>query len=48
MKYIARAGIPFVVPVHSAIAPDTTVGATAVQIAEVIRAYNQDLADVTW
>jgi hypothetical protein len=46
-EYIARAGIPFLIPLHPGAAPDAAVGATAAQIAEAIRAYNQALADVT-
>jgi hypothetical protein len=46
-EYIARARIPFIIPLHPGAAPDAAVGATAAQIAEAIRAYNQALADVT-
>lgn len=46
-EYIARAGVPFLIPFHPGAAPDTAVNATAAQIAEAIRAYNQALADVT-
>jgi hypothetical protein len=46
-EYIARAGVPFVVPIHPGAAPDAAAGATAAQIAEAIRAYNQAIADVT-
>ena len=46
-EYLARTGVPFLVPVHPGAAPDAAVGATAAQIAEAIRVYNQTLADVT-
>lgn len=46
-EYIARAGVPFVIPRHPGAAPDAAAGATAAQIAEAIRVYNQALADVT-
>lgn len=46
-EYLARAGEPFIIPVHPGPAPVAAVGATAAQIAEAIRAYNQTLADVT-
>lgn len=46
-EYIARTGVPFIIPVHPGAAPDATVGATAAQIAEAIRLYNQALTDVT-
>ena len=46
-EYIARAGVPFLVPVHPGPAPEPPIGATAAQIAEAIRVYNQTLADVT-
>ena len=44
--YLARAGIPFLVPIHPSTAPIAAAGATAVQIAEAIRKYNQALADI--
>ena len=46
-EYLARTGVPFIVPVHPGPAPVAAAGATAAQIAEAIRAYNQTLADVT-
>ena len=46
-EYLARAGVPFIVPRHPGAAPDAAAGATAAQIAESIRIYNQTLADVT-
>lgn len=46
-EYLARAGVPFLVPRHPGAAPDAAAGATAAQIAEAIRVYNQTLADVT-
>ena len=46
-EYLARAGVPFIVPCHPGAAPDAAAGATAAQIAESIRLYNQTLADVT-
>ena len=45
--YLARAGIPFLVPIHPGTAPIAAAGATAAQIAEAIREYNQALADIT-
>ena len=45
--YLARAGTPFEVPLHPGPAPPATIGATAAQLAESIRAYNQALADVS-
>jgi hypothetical protein len=46
-EYLARTGVPFIIPVHPGPAPIAAVGTTAAQIAEAIRAYNQTLADVT-
>jgi hypothetical protein len=45
--YVVRATVPFVVPVHPGPAPVHAVAATAAQIAETIRAYNQQLAEHT-
>jgi hypothetical protein len=46
-EYLARAGKPFIIPVHPGSAPVAAAGATAAQIAEAIWAYNQTLMDVT-
>ncbi|KAI2503218.1 hypothetical protein MHU86_11241 [Fragilaria crotonensis] len=46
-EYLVRAGVPFIVPRHPGAAPDAAAGATAAQIAEAIRQYNQAVADVT-
>jgi hypothetical protein len=43
--YTARAGIAFVIPIHPGPAPMHAVGATAAQIAENIRLFNQDIAE---
>jgi hypothetical protein len=45
--YIAHAGIDFTVPIHPGAAPLHTAAATAAQIAENIRLFNQVLADHT-
>jgi hypothetical protein len=45
--YLARAGIPFLVPIHPGTAPIAAAAAVAVQIAEAIRAYNQAIANIT-
>ena len=45
--YVTRAGEPFIVPVHPGPAPIAPPNATAAQLAEAIRAYNQAIADVT-
>jgi len=46
-EYLARTGVEFIIPVHPGIAPVAVAGATAAQIAEAIRAYNQAVTDVT-
>jgi hypothetical protein len=45
--YVARAGLLFIVPVHPGDAPIHAAGATAAQIAENIRLFNQVLTDHT-
>ena len=45
--YLARTGVSFDIPTHPGPAPPNPVGATAAQLAEGIRAYNQALADVS-
>lgn len=45
--YLARAGVAFVIPAHPGAAPVHAPAATAAQIAETIRLFNQDLADHT-
>jgi len=44
--YFARAGTAFDIPVHPGAAPEHIVGATAAQIAETTRLYNQGLYDI--
>lgn len=44
--YLARAGVAFNVPVHPGPAPVHAADATAAQIAETIRLYNQALAEL--
>ena len=42
--YVARTGVAFEIPVHPGPAPNPPVGATAAQIAEALRAYNEAIA----
>ena len=43
--YVARTGVAFAPPVHPGPAPNPPVGATAAQIAEALRIYNEAIAD---
>ena len=43
--YVARTGVAFLVPTHPGPAPIAQVGATAAQIADALRAYNEAIAD---
>jgi hypothetical protein len=44
--YFARAGVAFVLPIHPGPSPVHTANATAAQIAETIRIYQQELSDI--
>ena len=43
--YVARTGVAFIIPVHPGPAPLPPVNATAAQIAETLRVYNEAIAD---
>jgi len=45
--YLARAGTPFLIPMHPGPAPEHIAGATAAQIAETNRLYTQELSDIS-
>jgi hypothetical protein len=45
--YVARAGVPFIIPIHPGAAPVHALGATAPQITETNRQYAADLAEHT-
>jgi hypothetical protein len=45
--YLARTGVPFIIPIHPGAAPVHAAGATSAQITETNRQYTADLAEHT-